>query len=130
MKVLTDCKAHEESRHLQNKKTIHPHKEDDKSQNPTPKCTWRVKYSRIEEVQIAKKKILKIIIIQSLDLRGKTHPHQRKSSKFRRERKERRPHKLTSSAFMELIFSLNHQNTTTKVIENKVRVLEFESPNM
>jgi hypothetical protein len=59
MKVLTDCKAHKESRHLQNKKTIHPHKEDDKSQNPTPKCTLRVKYNRIEEVQIAKKKILK-----------------------------------------------------------------------
>jgi len=58
-KVLTDCKPHKESRHLQNKKAIHPHKEDDKTQNPTPKCTWRVKYDTIEEVQIAKKKILK-----------------------------------------------------------------------
>jgi len=37
---------------------MHPHKEDDKTQNPTPKCTWLVKYDRIEE-QIAKKKILK-----------------------------------------------------------------------
>jgi len=34
----------------------------------------------------------------------------KKSSKFRRGRKERRPHKQTSSAFMQLIFSLNHQN--------------------
>jgi hypothetical protein len=33
-----------------------------------------------------------------------------KSPKFRRGRKKRRPHKQTSSAFMELIFSLNHQN--------------------
>jgi hypothetical protein len=57
MKVVTVCKPDKESRHLQNKKTIHPHKEDDKSQNPTPKCTWRVKYNRIEEGEIANKKI-------------------------------------------------------------------------
>jgi hypothetical protein len=37
-------------------KTIHPHKEEDKSENRTPKCTWSVKYNRIKEVQIAKKK--------------------------------------------------------------------------
>jgi hypothetical protein len=35
---------------------------------------------------------------------------QKKSSKFRRGRKDRSPHKQTSSTFMELIFSLNHQN--------------------
>jgi hypothetical protein len=56
MKVPTDCKPHKESPHLQNTKTIHPHKEEDKSQNSTPKCTWGVKYNRIKEAQIAKKK--------------------------------------------------------------------------
>ncbi len=35
---------------------------------------------------------------------------QKKSSKFRRGRKDRSPHEQTSSAFMELIFSMNHQN--------------------
>jgi hypothetical protein len=81
MKVPTDCKPHKESPHLQNTKTIHPHKEEDKSQNSTPKCTWGVKYNRIKEAQIAKKKRFKKnkIIIHSLDLRVKTHPNPRKA---------------------------------------------------
>jgi hypothetical protein len=43
----------------------------------------------------------------------------KKSSKFRRGRRERRPHKQTSSGFMELIFSLNHQTATLDFFYNQ-----------
>jgi hypothetical protein len=112
MKVPTDCKPHKESPHLQNTETIHPHKEEDKSQNPTPKCTWRVKYNRIKEVQIAKKKRFQNNNNNNPQLgsEGENTSKPKKSSNFRRGRKKGRPRKQTSFACMELLFSLNNQS--------------------
>jgi hypothetical protein len=68
-------------------KTIHPHKEDDKSQNPTPKVHLACEIQQNRRSSNCKEKDFKIIIIQSLDLRVKTHPNQRKAPNSEEEGK-------------------------------------------